>query len=266
MLKRTGFLFILCLLLLSSPGFSEGEKVFPMADKPARKIFLGEKMTFHVSYLGIVVGDAECEVKEIVKIGDRDAYRIEVSARSRPILDWIYKVRDTHQTFIDVEKLYSLRYEKKIHEGRYWTDEVMEYDQDKHLGVFYSKKDNSSKEMFIPKNVQDQISCGYYYRTLDIKPGTKVSIPVNADEKNWDLEVSAREIEEKEIDGVGIFQAIKAEPVIMFEGFFVRRGKVRGWMSLDERRIPLIMKVKVPVLGDVVATLAKYDPGQEPLN
>ena len=47
----------------------------------------------------------------------------------------------------------------------------------------------------------------------------------------------------------------------MFEGFFVRRGKVRGWMSMDERRIPLVMKVKVPVLGEVVATLSGYEPG-----
>jgi hypothetical protein len=30
---------------------------------------------------------------------------------------------------------------------------------------------------------------------------------------------------------------------------------------MDERRIPLVMKVKVPVLGEVVATLAGYEPG-----
>jgi len=256
-------LLALFLLVFAAAGFADGEKMFPASEKPAGKISLGEKITFHVSYLGITVGEAESEVKEIVKIGGRDAYHIEINIRSRPILDWIYKVRDTHHSYIDVEKLHSLRYEKKIHEGRYWTDEKMEYDQERHIGRFYSKKDNSRKEMFIPENVQDQVSCGYYYRTLDVKPSTKASISVNADEKNWDLEVLAHNVKEMKIDGVGIFQAIEVEPIIMFEGFFVRRGKIRGWMSMDERRIPLVMKVKVPVLGDVTATLVKYEPGQE---
>lgn len=192
----------------------------------------------------------------------RDAYHVEINIRSKTILDWIYRVRDTHHSYIDAEKIHSLRYEKTIQEGRYWTDEVMEYDQTANIGKFYSKKDNSRKEMFIPKDVQDQISCGYYYRTLDVKPGTKATIPVNADEKNWDLEVLAHEVREMKIEGMGTFRAIEVEPIIMFEGFFVRRGKVRGWMSMDERRIPVVMKVKIPVLGDVTATISDYDPGR----
>lgn len=268
-MSRLKVLFILALFLGSIPsGFAQEVplKVFPASNKPARKIFIGEKLIYHVTYLGITVGEAESVVKEIVKVGDRDAYHIEINIRSHAVLDWIYKVRDTHHSYIDVEKLHSLRYEKKIHEGRYWTDEVMEYDQDEHLGRFYSRKDNSRKEMFIPKNVQDQISCGYYFRTLDVKPDSKVSVPVNADEKNWGVEVLLHGVEPMEIKEVGTFQAIEAEPIVMFEGFFVRRGKIRGWMSMDERRIPLVMKVKVPVLGDVIATLVKYEPGRETTN
>ena len=242
---------------------AETEKIFPVSEKPATKLFLGEKITFAVSYLGITVGEAVAEVKEVVKVNGREAYHIEINVRSRAILDWIYKVRDTHHTYIDAEHFHSLRYKKKIKEGRYWTDEMMEYDQDAHIGRFYSRKDNSRKEMFIPKNVQDQISCCYWLRLQlqDLKPDSKTLIPVNADEKNWDLEVVTRGVHKMKMEHVGVFQAVEVEPIILFEGFFVRRGKVRGWMSLDERRIPLMMKVKVPVLGEVVATLAGYEPG-----
>ncbi len=287
---KKAVLFFLALVLVSPTGFSKDpEKIFPAADKPAAKIFLGEKIKFEISYLGITVGEAVSEVKEIVKVNGRDAYHVEINIRSHAVLDWIYKVRDTHHTYIDAEHFHSLRYEKKIKEGRYWTDELMEYDQEKHLGYFYSRKDNSRKEMFIPRNVQDQISCCYWLRLQDFKPhspskeskvnGTspgnllgkenggqdkpdsKILIPVNADEKNWDLEVVTHGTKEMKIDRVGVFQAIEVEPIILFEGFFVRRGKVRGWLSLDERRIPLVMKVKVPVLGEVTATLAGYEPG-----
>lgn len=249
-------------LLLSSGGFAqESEKVFPRAEKPSSKLFVGEKIKFEVSYLGITVGEAVSEVKELVKVNGREAYHIEINVRSRSVLDWIYKVRDTHHTYMDAERFHSLRYEKKIKEGSYWTDESMEYDQANHIGRFYSRKDNSRKEMFVPQNVQDQISCCYWLRLQDIKPDSKIRIPVNADEKNWDLEVVTHGVKEMKLGPVGLFQAIEVEPIILFEGFFVRRGKVRGWMSLDERRIPLVMKVKVPVLGEVVATLVSYEPG-----
>jgi hypothetical protein len=261
-MKRT-ILFLWILGLIIPVSFAqEAEKIFPRSEKPAAKIFLGEKIKFEISYLGITVGDAESEVKELVKVNGRDAYHIEISVRSRAILNWVYKVRDTHHTYVDAEHFHSLRYEKKIKEGSYWTDESMEYDQDEHVGRFYSRKDNSRKEMFVPKHVQDQISCCYWLRLQEIKPDSKILIPVNADEKNWDLEVVTHEVKEMKIDPVGVFQAVEVEPIILFEGFFVKRGKVHGWISLDERRIPLVMKVKVPVLGEVVATLAGYEPGQ----
>ncbi len=260
-MKKAVLVLFLCGLLIPA-GFAENaETVFPASESSAGKIFLGEKIKFEVRYAGLPVGEAEATVKEIVKVNDRDAYHIEINVRSRAILDWIYKVRDTHHSYIDVERFHSLRYEKKIKEGRYWTDESMEYDQEGHVGRFYSRKDNSRKEMFIPKDVQDQISCCYWLRLQDLKPDSKVMIPVNADEKNWDLEVATKGVREMKIDDVGIFQAVEVEPIVLFEGFFVRRGKVRGWMSLDERRIPLLMKVKVPVLGEVVAELAAYEPG-----
>jgi len=240
---------------------AETGKIFPASEKPAAKLFLGEKIKFEISYLGVTVGEAVSEVKELVRVNGREAYHVEINVRSRAILDWIYKVRDTHHSYIDAEHFHSLRYEKKIKEGRYWTDESMEYDQDGHIGRFYSRKDNSRKEMFIPLNVQDQISCCYWLRMQGLKPDAKILIPVNADEKNWDLEVVSHGVKEMKIDRVGVFQAVEVEPIILFEGFFVRRGKVRGWMSMDERRIPLVMKVKVPVLGEVVATLASYEPG-----
>ncbi|HNX67999.1 MAG TPA: DUF3108 domain-containing protein [Candidatus Omnitrophota bacterium] len=262
------FLFILVfgLYLSPVPAREESEKIFPASEKPAGKIFLGEKITYQISYLGIPVGEAVMEVKEIAKIKERNAYHVVVTARSAPILEWIYPVMDEHHTYIDTERFHSLRYEKKINEGNYHTHELMEYDQEKHLGEFYSYKDKSRKEMIIPPNVQDQISCGYWFRLQDVKPKTKLTMPVNADEKNWDLDAVTYGVKQKKIDGVGVFQAIEVEPVLMFEGFFMRRGKIRGWMSMDERRIPLVMKVNVPVLGSVKAVLTQYEPGQESTN
>jgi len=236
---------------------------FPAVQKPAAHFFVGEKLTYKISYLGLNVGEAEAEIAGMETLNSRSVYHIIVRVKSHPVIDLIYKVRDEHHTWIDAEKLHSVRYEKKLREGRYKVHEVMTYDQEKHTALYRSLSNNSEKEMLISKDVQDQLSCGYFFRTLEVKPNTTVTLPVNADEKNWDLEVKLLTAAPLEIEGVGRFQALEAEPFIKFQGIFVKRGKIRGWISLDERRIPLMMKVKVPVLGSVVARLSAYEPGEE---
>lgn len=236
---------------------------YPAVQKPAEHFWVGEKLTYKISYLGLSVGTAEAEISGRETLNGRSVYHIVVRVKSHPVIDLLYKVRDEHHTWIDAENLNSLRYEKKLNEGRYHVHEVMVYDQEKHTALYQSLTNHSEKEMLIPQNAQDQLSCGYFFRTLEVQPNTTVTIPVNADEKNWDLEVRLKTAAPLEIEGVGRFQALEAEPLIKFQGIFIKRGKIRGWISLDERRIPLMMKVKVPVLGSVIARLSAYQPGTE---
>ena len=204
------------------------------------------------------VGTAEALVKGIEKIRGRDAYHIVGYARSNALIDLVYPVRDEHHTYIDVEHLHSLRYEKIIREGRYRADEVMEYDQENHKATYFSRLNKSRKEMLIPPDTQDQLSCGFWFRLQESQPGSRVHIPVNADEKNWDLEVKVLKKTEVKIRGLGTWEALEVEPEIQFQGIFVKRGKIRGWIALDERRIPLKMRVKIPVLGAITAQLVEY--------
>lgn len=261
----SAFLLMACLAAAASLSAAEKQTPdFPPVDAPSSFFYPGEKLVYKISYLGLTVGEAQAEIETLEEWNGRPAYHMVVRVKSHPVLDWIYKVRDEHHTWIDAENLHSLRYEKKLREGRYRVHEVMTYDQEAHTAVYESLTNKSRKEMFIPKNVQDQLSCGYFFRTLKIEPDTVVKIPVNADEKNWELEVKLFQSEPMEIEEVGIFQALEAEPVIKFQGIFVKRGKIRGWISLDERRIPLMMKVKVPVVGHITARLSSYTPGSPP--
>lgn len=239
-----------CLLLAAPGALAESA--------PPQKLFVGEKLVYSVRVLGIEVGRGEAEVREIVKVRDRDAYHIVIHVRSTRIIDWIYKVRDVHHSYVDVERLHSLRYEKILREGRYRADEVMEYDQTNHTAVYESRLNHSRKEMRIPPDVQDQLSCGFWFRLQEIQPGTEIFIPVNADEKNWSLRVKILKETKVELKGFPEFEAVEVEPEIRFQGIFVKRGKVRGWLSLDPRRIPLKMTVKIPVLGSITARLVNY--------
>ena len=250
--------FIGALTLLVMTVFSQ--EVFAA---PRQKLYLGEKLKYSVSWLGVEVGEGEAHVKEMVTIRGRSAYHVEVTVRSARILDWIYKVRDVHHSYIDTKKFHSLRYEKILKEGRYRADEVMEYDQEKHTATYFSRRNQSRKEMLIPPDVQDQLSCGYWFRLQKIEPDTQVVIPVNADEKNWKLEVKVLKKASLKTSNWGEWEAVEVEPHIQFQGIFVKRGKIRGWIGLDDRQVPLEMKVKIPVLGSVSARLAEYTPGSD---
>lgn len=259
-MKRLGLsLMLACAFSISSMA-AELPRYQASQLKPT-SLHVGERFIYQISYLGIVVGEAETQVKELVEFRGRKAYHIEVKVRSRSVIDYLYRVRDTHHSYVDAEHFHSLSYEKELNEGRYHVHEKMTYDQEKHEAQYESVTNGSKKIMLIPKNVQDQVSAGFWFRMQDVQPGSKVIVPVNADEKNWDVEVEIGKVESIKNSILGTFEAVKLIPKIKFQGIFIRRGRIEGWLGLDSGRIPLMMKVKVPVLGSVSAKLVEYYPG-----
>jgi hypothetical protein len=254
--------FFFC-FLLAAPGARSENKlpVFPEA-APAKKLWVGEKLVYAISYLGVPVGRAEAEVRGIIQFKNRKAYHVVTKVRSYTVIDFFYKVRDEHHSYIDTETLASLRYEKNIHEGRRQEKETIEFDPGKKTAAYLDAEGRVTHEMEVPEGIQDAMSCGYWSRSVEISPNSSLFIPVNAEKRNWNLEVKFYDSRPMEIEGVGSFLALESEPLMEFQGIFFRRGKIRGWISLDARRIPLRMKVKIPVLGQVSAVLKEYTPGK----
>ena len=266
--SRSFFLAFWCIMIcISGCGRVEVRKADSTLDvvqskeerKTDFKIREGEKLKFSIRWLGMEVGTVEAMMKGIEKIRGRDAYHIVVYARSNSLIDLVYPVRDEHHTYIDTEHVHSLRYEKILKEGRYRADEVMEFDQEHHKAAYYSRKNGSRKQMLTLKNVQDEISSAYWFRTQPLKVGETVHIPAMANEKNWDLEVQILQKDQVDIKGLGTFEAFQLEPSATFRGIFIRRAKIRGWVSADEKRLPLMMKTKIPVLGTITMVLVSYE-------
>lgn len=257
------FLCVACIAIPFELQAKEAKIQNVFTPQPFAGIRVGEKLEYRIRWLGLEVGRARVEVKGIENIRGRDAYHIAVYVQSSSLIDLVYPVRDEHHTYVDTEHLHSLRYEKILKEGRYRADEVMEYDQEAHTAIYHSRRSGDRKQMLIPKDVQDQLSCGFWFRTQLLVPATTVHIPVNADEKNWDVEIRLLEYDTLKLGDLGTFHVIAAEPQIKFQGIFMRRGKIEGWMSIDKQRLPLKMTTKVPVLGKVNMTLIKYEGWSE---
>src|SRR5438105_1459563 len=89
----------------------------------------GEKLTFAIRWGVVKGGYATLGVPSIDIIDGQPAYHILAEARSTAMVDAFYKVRDKNEAWMDTALPRSLRYSKKIHEGKYSVDEVVELNQ-----------------------------------------------------------------------------------------------------------------------------------------
>lgn len=227
-------------------------------EEAGKALRVGEKFFYNVYWNGMHVGVGTLEVKEIITFNGRDAYRVVATAKSNEFLSSFYKVEDVVETYIDTKELYTLRFEKKQLEGRYRSDEVTVFDQQKHKGYYESLLNKKKKEFDIPPKAQDIASFFYYFRTLDVKPDSRLSFDVNADEKNWKVQMNIVGVQQLEILRKGSHKVFCVEPKAPFKGLISKRGRVWVYFTVDKDRVPVFIKIRVP-FGFVVGVLERME-------
>jgi hypothetical protein len=214
----------------------------------ARKLPNAEKLVFDVYWKFIKVGYGTLEIKDIVDFNGRRAYYIYSEAKSAPFFDAFYKVRDTNESWIDVEKFYSLVFEQKVSEGKYKATRRTEYDQQKHLAV-----NNKGENFSIPENVLDVLGAFYWVRLQDLKENENLELNVNSRRKNYKMMIKINKKETLKINGKR-YKTILVKPNLQDAGIFRQKGEVKIWLTDDEKHIPVKMKSEISV-GSIVAEL-----------
>src|ERR1035438_5149162 len=74
----------------------------------------GEKLVFDVKYGFVTAGIGTMEIPKIKKISGRDAYYVLFTVNTVPSFDWIFKVRDRYETYLDKDALFPWRFEQHI--------------------------------------------------------------------------------------------------------------------------------------------------------
>jgi hypothetical protein len=231
---------------------------------PEGKLRVGEKLTYNVEWLGVDVGIVTLSIKDIVQQNGRQAYHIVARAETTAGISKVYKIEDDISTYIDVETLLPLRFEKIQREGRYKSDEYVDFDHEKQKAFYFSRKNHSKKEYSIPKGVQDPLSCLYYFRLQDLSKKESLFTSVNIDEKSWFLETKVIKKGYVTIKGMGELEAFMVQPLPWFQGELKGKARATVWFSADEKRIPLaVITTSVPFIGTIYITLIKIEEGEE---
>jgi hypothetical protein len=249
--NKFSLVFTVLLLLAAVPVFAQGDN-FRKVENNAFKV--GEKLTFDVKYGFVTAGVATFAIPRIKKISGRDTYQVTFEVNTVPSFDWMYKVRDRYETYLDVEGLFPWRFEQHIREGGYSRDFSAFFDQRK------GKAKTSEGQYNIPQYVNDIVSAFYYARTFDyskMKVNDRVHLKNFYKDKVYDLDVKYHGKETVEV-AAGKFNCIIVEPLVQEGGLFKSEGNIMIWLSNDNLRIPVKVKTKV-VVGSIDAELTKYE-------
>jgi hypothetical protein len=210
----------------------------------------GEILTFSIQYGLIYAGDATLEIRNVATLDSARAYHITSLARTNSTFDVLFKVRDRVDSFMDVNNLFSLRFEKHLREGKFKRDEKVVFDQKNHLAVYDDKK------VPIPPNTQDFLSALYYVRTLPIDVGMAIAMANHTGGKNYPIYIKVLRRERVKVPA-GEFDCLVCEPVLQTTSIFENKGKLTIWLTDDRVKMPVLMRSKV-VIGAFEALLKQY--------
>jgi LysM repeat protein len=220
--------------------------------EPCNVFCAGEKLTFDVKWKFITVGSATMEIQGIDAVSGRQAYHIVTDARSAPFFDSFYKVRDTNESWMDIESLVSLKYASHISENSTKRSETILLDHTKKQFQIVE----SGKTGEIPLWVQDVLSSLYYVRTRNLSVGEEISVDAHSGDKSWPLKVKVLRLETVNVPA-GRFICYVVEPSIREgAGIFQAKGQLLVWLTADDKKVPVLMRSKIAV-GAIEAELTK---------
>lgn len=225
----------------------------------------GEKLEYKVGYKFITAGRGFFQIlPEPVAINGRSCYDIRFQVRSLESLEWLYKVRDTYRTVVDVQGIFPWHFEQHIREGNYKRDFEASFDQIKNIATTEFKGEKKSYK--VSPYIHDIVSAFFYVRTLNLGAMPKDTIFYLKNffkDTTYMLGVKVRGKQTIEVEA-GKFKCILVEPLVVEGGLFKSEGEILIWLTDDDRKIPIKVGTKI-LIGFVGAELVKYSGIRGPI-
>ena len=223
----------------------------------------GENITLVVFYnaLGIYVnaGTATFNVNT-ERLNNKPVYHITGTGVTNSSYDWIFKVRDKYETYIDTATLKPYKFIRNVEEGGYKKYENVTFNHNANTAL---TTDGVYK---VPACIQDVVSSVYYARNIDFdryKPGDKIPFSMFLDNEIYNMYI--RYLGKETVKTrYGKFRAIKFKPLLVKGTMFQGGEKMTVYVSDDNNKIPL--RIESPlVVGSVKADMMSYKNLRYPL-
>jgi hypothetical protein len=209
----------------------------------------GELISYIVYYnvAGIYVNAGNAAfTTTITKMNNKPVYHIVGTGESNTKYDWIFKVRDRYESYIDTATLQPYKFIRNVSEGGYKKYENITFNQTANTAI------TTSGVYKVPNCVQDVLSSIYYARNIDFnkyKAGDKIPFTMFMDDEVYNLYI--RYLGKETIKTkYGKFRTIKFRPMLLKGTIFEGGEKMTVWVSDDGNKVPVRIESPI-VVGSV---------------
>lgn len=223
-----------------------------------------EQVIFHVYYAvaGIYVNAGTATFTNTLEtFNNRPVYHIVGDGKTNPSYDWIYKVRDRYETYIDTATLQPLKFIRNVNEGGYKFYENITFNRSANTAV------TNEGVYKVPDCIQDVLSAMYYARNIDFdkyKAGDKIPFKMFLDREVFDMYIRYLGKETVKTK-YGKFKAIKFKPLLLKGTIFEGGEKMTVWVSDDKNHVPLRIESPI-VVGSVKIDMMSHRNLRYPLS
>ena len=218
---------------------------------------VGEKMEYDVKFGFVKVGNAHMEVVGLDNLRGRAAWHTAFYVRGG---NFMYRVNDVYESWMDAETLSSLRFVQELEEGGKETERRFEIYPERSVFVQTSKK--PSKEEPSVSQPLDDGSFLYFLRTIPLEVGKTYDFDRYFRPDRNPVRIRVLRKERVKVPA-GTFDAVVVQPVIKTKGIFSENGHAEVWLSDDDRHIMLQLKSRLS-FGSLNLYLNKYVPSPTP--
>lgn len=241
-----------CLLLVPAYG-GQAQSSFCGSDN--KVINAGEQVNFTVYYnlsaVWVAAGQASFTTK-LETLEGQPVFHIIGAGKTYKSYDWIYKVDDRYESFVDTNTMLPRRFQRTVNENGRSKVESVKFAHDQKLAL------SNNKQYTVSACIQDVLSAIYYARNINYdqyKPGEKIPFDMFIDGEVHHLYI--RYMGRETISTkYGTFKTIKIRPLLV-EGTIFRGGeKMDIYVTDDQNLVPvrinspiLVGSIKVDMMG-----------------
>jgi hypothetical protein len=217
---------------------------------------LGERATYAVRLgrLG-TVGQGSMQILGVETVDRRPTYRTRMQiAGGIPLA----RVDDTFESWIDVNGLFSRRYHQDQKEVNFERVRKFDFFPERRA---YRRTDTGETGTLPTDRPLDEVSFLYYARTLPLRVGETYTLNQYFREDGNPVVLRVLRKERVRVPA-GTFETIVVQPVIRTRGLFGEGGQAEVFFSDDDRRVLVMLRSRVRLIGSLSLHLQEYQPGQ----
>jgi hypothetical protein len=263
--------FGLCLVFILAGFTGERNDIYPPVKNES--FLRGEVLNFKMTYGIFTIGKGSASIHQnYFKLNNRDCYKVEISARTVGMVDWVADVDDQFGAYIDTASLLPHMFYRRLRENHYKKDEQTYFDQrNQKISVLTADKQTGKfKEPVLfdsPPHVRDMIAGFLYLRTMDfskLKLNDTLVVTGFFEDEFYKLKIvykGKKTIKTK----VGKVRTLMFKPRMPKNQLFEGEDSITAYFSDDKNRIPIKIDAQM-FIGSAGVELMDYSGLRNPLN